>query len=444
MNIALRQQLLRAITRDVPFLKAVHTDIDPAIFPEPEERVIAQAALQFYENYGQSIGPLLVENTDELAKAEKFNVERKKKLAKLRELIQGGRMEVTSIKALEDKVKRLKQHAFYDNALEEIIKAYEEHKLDSRLLSEIVERAHVELRTNGFVASDYLEELEDRMERRKNKDETLLYPRLMLGPLDDKIHGIARGEIAMFLAPPASGKGLALIHLDIAYAFQGYNVLHITLEDPKDLVEDRLDANMARLAISRLGKLPNKLKNKYSQKKRHLKGKIKIIDGTDEGWTVTQIERAWEHERQNGFIADVVVIDYDDEIVCEKQFKGESGRRFEFAEIYRRLRRLAAKLNVIIWTAAQTSKSAESKKIITGKDVAEDYSKIRKVFLAIGIGSDKDEKDVRYLYVLRHRHDRSKFSVKIKSDYASGVFYDVEATNEMLAERVKGRAAGHS
>ncbi len=443
MNVSLRHQLLRALVRDGKFLKAVHTDINPLDFPEAEERIIAASALDFYEKYEKSIGgTFLAAQTDELAKAQKFNPERKKKLENLRELILGPKMELISVQALEDRVKKLKEHTFYENAIEEIIQAYEEKKLDSTVLADLVDRAHHELKNGKIVSTEYLAELEKRIERRKNVNEDAMYPRLMIDPLDRQIHAIGRGQIAMFLAPPASGKGLALVHLDIAYASQGYNVLHITLEDPKSLVEDRLDANIAKLTLNKLGKMPIKLRTKFELKRKLLHGRIRIIDGTEEGWTVTQIEKAWEQERQKGFVADVIVVDYDDELICEKTFKGESGRRFEFAEIYRRMRRLAAKLNVIFWTAAQTGKQAEKKRVITGKDVAEDYSKIRKVFMAIGIGSDPKETGAIYLHVLRHRHDKSKFTVKIMSDFSRGIFYDVEATNEMNETDTAIRRAG--
>jgi inosine/xanthosine triphosphate pyrophosphatase family protein len=441
MNLALRHQLLRAMVRDPAFLKSSSKSLTPVekIFTEPEEKVIAQAAVEFYEKYQQSIGPLLISETDELARTEKFGTERKKKLAELRDLLQSGKMELVSVKALEDRVKKLKRHTFYETAVEEIVSAYEQGKLGSSVLSGIVERANVELSTNGYVASSYFDELQKRLERRKTLDEKRLYPSLMIGPLDDKIKIIGRGQLAMFLAPPASGKGLALVHVGKAYAMHGLNVMHITLEDPRTLVEDRYDAALTGIAIDNLDRFPNRLKTRFEARKKTIRGRIRIIDGTEEGWTVTQVEKAWEHERQNGFVSDVVIVDYDDELVCEKQFKGDSQRRFEFAEIYKRMRRAAARLNVFWWTAAQTGKQAQDKKIITGKDAAEDYSKIRKVFLAIGIGHDPKEPNRLWLNVLRHRLDRSKFAVKIVSDFDSAIFYDQEATNAMIAERKESK-----
>ena len=93
---------------------------------------------------------------------------------------------------------------------------------------------------------------------------------------------------------------------------------------------------------------------------------------------------------------------------------------------------------MIWWTAAQTSKKAESKKIVTGQDTAEDVSKVRKAFLVIGIGRDPEIENMRCLYVAAHKHDRSRFAVEIMSAFDSAIFYDREAT---LAARRQKRSA---
>ena len=113
---------------------------------------------------------------------------------------------------------------------------------------------------------------------------------------------------------------------------------------------------------------------------------------------------------------------------CEETFKGESARRFEFASIYRRMRKAAVRMNVYLWTAAQTGKAAEGRKIVTGKDAAEDVSKIRKVAFAMGIGTDPDNPKIKHLYVIRHKFDRSRFGIDIVTDYDSSIFYDRDAS----------------
>jgi len=54
-----RTQLLRALVRDRKFLKdALGIDAEQ-VFPEPEEELIAAAALDYWEKYQQPIGAML-------------------------------------------------------------------------------------------------------------------------------------------------------------------------------------------------------------------------------------------------------------------------------------------------------------------------------------------------------------------------------------------------
>lgn len=429
MDRELRYQILRASVRDRAFLKQAWHDVRPSDFSEREESLVAQAAVSFYEQFEEPVGIMLRAELDKATAKKPLGSEAQAKLKDLIAKILGAKVELVSVKALVSHVKALKKSSFYTEAVDAIITAHEEEGLTPEVFEEYVERAKRELGTTVTITHDFFsdEELANRVRRRENWEEGK-YPLLLIQPLDEKIQIIGRGQLAIWIAPPSGGKGLALLHTSCAYAIQGLKVLHISLEDPKDLVEDRLDAALSGIPLSKLRHMPKRLRKRLRKLREKIKGRLHIVDGTDGGWTVSRVERLWEQEKQNGFVADVIVIDYDDELECEKQYKGESARRFEFAEIYKRLRRMAAKLNAIVWTAAQTTKGAVGRRLITSKDTAEDFSKIRKVFLAITIGRDPDDENVRYLYIAKHRLDRMGFGVEIVSDYNSALFYDMEET----------------
>ena len=430
MEKGLRLQLLRAAVKDRLFLKSSGKDLREDYFLEPEEKLVAKTALEFYQSYEEPIGGALRWTVDEILSRSKSK-ELKTKTKELMDVILGAKMDLVPVKALEDKVKKLRQSAFYETALEDIISAQEQEKFTVGLLEEIIERSKAQLEATNLQSSDYFEELDKRIEKRSKFSEEHKYPLLVIDELDEKIPGIGRGHFGMLLASYNSGKGMALVHLAVAYTLQRLNVLHITLEDSIEEVGNRFDACLSGLPISKLDKLPNKLKKRWARARERMGGRLKIYDGTEGGMTVEKIERIYEQERRNGFIADVIIVDYDDEIVTEKTFKGDSARRMELADIYRRMRQMASRLQVILWTASQGTRQSEGKKIITGKDAAEDISKIRKTALAIGIGGDPEETDTKYLFVIRHKFGKARFTVKIKTDFSRGIFYDREATREM-------------
>jgi hypothetical protein len=439
MDSDLRLQLLRAAARDRQFLKSAARDLKATDFPDVEEQVIAEASLKFYETHEEPVGVLLRSEVDEIVLERRLGPETRKKLKVILDTIQGNKLDLVSVKALENRVKKLRRASFYSTAVDEILTANEKNKLSPALLEEIVAKANTELRDNSIVFRDPFGEgqLDKRIQRRLAWEEDHKFPLLFIHELDEKIKMIGRGHIGLFLAPYASGKGFALLHVAIAYAMQGLKVLHISLEDPKEEVEDRFDSNLTGLPKNRLSKLPNKLRKRFKRAAKVLKGNVRFIDGTEGGWTVSRIQRAWELAKLEGFEADAIVVDYDDEIECEKQFKGESARRMEFSEIYKALRRLAAKLNVILWTAAQGNKESEGKKVVTGKFAAEDISKIRKVFVAIGIGTDPESAFVKHLFVARHRLDRSRFGVDIVTNFGESLFYDRKASFEYNRNKSK-------
>lgn len=439
MDRALRLQLLRAACTDRAFLKDNWHLMSPEMFPEKEEARIVEAAIGFYSRYETPIGALLQSEVEELGETNghrRLGDEGRRKLRELFDTIQNGKLELVSARALSHRLGVLKRSSFYEQALEQAIAAHGKGELTAQFFSDLVERADKELRQTKLITHDYLSdgELAARLQRRAEWD-TKNVPMLFIDGFDAKVRALDRCELGMVMAPPAGGKGLALIHFDIAYATQGWNVWHITLEDPRRLVENRLDAAITGLSLKRLNAKSDLLQRRFARRKSRFRGNIRITDGTDGGYTITRIEREWEEMARGGFRADVITIDYDDEIECEVAYKGDSARRFEFAEIYRRLRRLAKKTNSIVWTAAQPGKQAEDMRVITGKQIAEDYSKIRKVFLCLTVGSVPNFPHVKFLYVAKHREDRSHFGTEIVTDYGRGKFYDSVATAQWQAAR---------
>ena len=157
-----------------------------------------------------------------------------------------------------------------------------------------------------------------------------------------------------------------------------------------------------------------------------IRTRLRIFDGTEGDVTVSKIEAVWERERARGFEADVILVDYDDEL---RPTIKRRERRQEFADIYRDLRRLASRKQILVWTASQTTRTAEEKDIIDGQDVAEDISKVRKATMAVGIGTCKDwngEKgsagNAKTLFVAYHRLDRQKLACRIWSNPSKGLF----------------------
>lgn len=435
MDKELRHQILHAVVRDRQFLQSSCHDFTSDNFPDKLEKIVVDIGLSYWEQYGEPVGSMLRTDADAKAREQRLSSEDRKKLRTLIDKIQLQQMNPIPVRALQDRVRKLKKDTFFEGALEEIVSAQEHNKFSMAMLEDIVDKAFRELNDSAFNTSDFLEEMDSRVLRRQLQAEEKRYPLLLIDPLDSKIRILGRGHFGIWVGPYSSGKSLYLLHTALAYGLQGLNVLYFTLEDPKDVLENRFDACMTAIPMTKLANLPNRFKSKFKEYRKYVRGKIKIVDATEGGCSLAKIEKVWEQEKARGFTADAIIIDYDEELESEKKFTGEMARKREFEDIYKGLRRMARKLDVFLWTAAQTKAGKTSKRIITGDDIGEDYSKAKKSFIAIGIGQDKDDEHVKHLYVMRHRLDRSRFGVDVVTDFESGIAYDREAT--LLRMRVK-------
>lgn len=424
-----QDKLTAFICRDRNFLRECAHLLEPEDFKprkqgEPLENwIIASTALDFWSKYREPIGGML--RAEVLDYCRKMNAGERQK-QRLLETVDHIRRNhhLVAVDALAEKVIEYKKERMKAQSIQTLVELHEHGRLTDERWLEQCYAAISNFGSLGYEARDYFQGMEERIVRRRIAARRR-FPYLMIDPLDELIRIVGRGHLAIWLAFLKRGKSIALNHVALVYILQGLNVLHITLEDPIDEVENRFDSAITALPVKSLNERPNKLRHRFERFMRLVRSRLKIIDGTDGGISVARIEEIWERERNRGFTADAVIIDYDDEI---KPPRKQEERRFEFADIYRSLRRFAATKQVIVWTAAQTGRQTENMKIITAAATAEDISKIRKSTLAIGIGKGDWGENSRYLYVAAHKFDKMRVGCNIMGDFDRGIFYDRVAT----------------
>jgi len=191
---------------------------------------------------------------------------------------------------------------------------------------------------------------------------------------------------------------------------------------------------------------PKTLRKRFTEEWERMRAKIKIVDATGGGWSVQRMADYWENQRNRGFIANLVIIDYDKKITPANRYTGDSAERMHSSEIYIDLTNWAARDQLYMWVAAQAKRGSkgETQWMITGDDAAEDINKLRETALCLGIGygpknfnGDKNFKNYRYLYVAKHRFDNSMMGWPIVGDFTKGMFYVSEDSRELLARWVQ-------
>lgn len=440
-----QKNLIAFLTRDRSFLKKTSgllevDDFKPRKGQSNELHLLAELALKFWRQYDEPVGGMLRTEVLDMIREQKLGSRLKQKLLDVVDEIRANH-NLIAVEALEQKVIQYKSRRAKQQAIDELIALQEKGNLTDERFLQICQNA-LHRFGHGYKITDYLTSLEKRI-RRRQLESLRKFPYLLIDQLDRDIRSIPRGSFAIALSKWNVGKSLFLTHIAYASALQGYNVLFVTLEDPKSEVEDRLDGLLTGLPIRRLADIPRKLRRRFKRAKEKFHARIKIVDGTEGGFTVQKIEDIWERLRNRGFVADVVIVDYDDEIAPTFHHKGESARRMEFADIYRDMRKFAARKDIYLWSAAQARRGKDNQQVVKGDDAAEDISKIRKVALCIGIGNAPKNwgQDGRHLFVARHRFDRAKIGWNIMGDFKSGIFYAREATIDMLKKTEKQEKA---
>jgi len=392
-----------------------------------ERWIVVERALEHYEKYHEPLGNLL--RSDVLEYASNIHLAANQVVA-LKEYIDTlNKVKTASPDAVVEKVVRFKSQIMKAAALQEMHDLQLTGNLTDEKWKELTDSGMkaVNGNTNGTIS--YKDTVEDRIARRKLDAKSARAPWSFIDPLDSMVTLAGRQQLGLVVAPYKRGKSLFLLWLANAYVLQKLNVLYITLEDPRSVVEDRLDAIITNVPIKALNAYPSTIKKRFARFKKMLKTNIEIYDGTEGGVTIAKVEQLILSKRDEGFMPDALMIDYDEEIEPSRKFKD---KRFELDDVYRGLRRLTSKYNLIGWTAAQTQRETRNMKILSGDKVAEDIGKMKKVTVALTLGKGDWTDNSYYIWVAAHKNDKMEIGCEIVPDLDRMLIYDREATRREM------------
>jgi replicative DNA helicase len=239
------------------------------------------------------------------------------------------------------------------------------------------------------------------------------------------------GELCYWMGDAKSGKSFALTHIGVSAVKRYFPVLHIQLEGTKRQCSDRYDAcfsgsfyddvknsNMPKEFIEKMKKVASKRKYRDLIIKHY-----NDYDSCD----ILDIERDLINLRNSGIDIKLVIIDYFDLLRSRKGYRFEE-ERFRQMQNARDLKVFAMKNEVVVWTATQTNRSIDDEDpdfILTSKNVAEDYNKIRILDLLCTINrtSAEAKKNVCRIFFDMYRDNVSKRLFRIRQDLDRSRFY---------------------
>ena len=177
------------------------------------------------------------------------------------------------------------------------------------------------------------------------------------GPMNG---GLAKGELAVILAPFGVGKTTMITKIANSAMDLGYNVMQIFFEDMPKVIQRKHLACWSGIELNELAKHKDEL-SKIIKEKENGKGKIMLKKFPSDGTTITMIRNFIRQERAKGFKPDLVLLDYIDVVAPTKEFKNSWDAE---GNIMRQFETMLVDFNVAGWTAVQGNRSSIKSEIV--------------------------------------------------------------------------------
>ena len=379
LSIDFRKDVFALLLRDGVYAKSVIQNIPEDFFGKvPEYDVLFQALKEFFKDYNTR--PRIKELKSYVARAttKKGLDEETIKLiySSLKESVKNNSFTPGYVK---DRLSQAITTHHMNNVLVNAGSMIDKGEFDELLKNMSKARnsgiEHEEL-------TEYWSDTEDRIDRR-NKREHRVVPTgwVILDGLTQH-GGMPRGSINIVMAPTGRGKTALLGDIALRASELGYCGGYISLEIYKDYLMDRMDANVSGVPLSSLQVVPNKIKKAITTRyltppsEDKFVGPLFVQYFPTKSISISDVEAFLERIRiEYGFSLDYLMVDYFDLMKMESLTPDSKDYKV-LEENMERLRGVAGKYDMAIWTGSQTNRGGVTKEDISMGDIASSYGKL--------------------------------------------------------------------
>lgn len=223
------------------------------------------------------------------------------------------------------------------------------------------------------VGHDYFESVESRWQSYKSKANKIPFLTKILNIITKG--GVELRTLNCILAGVNVGKSLGLCHLACEYLLQGYNVLYISMEMGEEVCGKRIDANLLDVSLDDIddGMISeHDFMARFAKLKSKNCGKLYVKQFPTGGANVNHFNNLLAELRiKKNFVPTIIMVDYLG-IMASSRIANYSENSYSMVKaIAEELRGFAIENNVVVWTAAQTTRGGWDSSDINMSDVAE-------------------------------------------------------------------------
>jgi replicative DNA helicase len=276
---------------------------------------------------------------------------------------------------------------------------------------------------------DYIEDFDERTE---DLNRTTVPTRW--NPINDLMDGgLGPGELGVVVAPSGVGKTWILTAIGAEAVRQGLSVVHYTMELSEHYVGARYDTVFTGIPSAELKDKKDEVKTKI----KNLRGKLLIKYFPPKGVTVKKLQQHIEKMVTLDNKPDVIIVDYADLLLSHSN-KSDSTYA-EQGGVYIDLRGMSGELEIPVWTASQTNRSAIDSEVIEADKIADSYAKVMNAdFIMSWSRKSKDKlNDTARAHIMKNRFgpDGITFPCKMNTNTGYIEVYEQNSPDGVIAQK---------
>ena len=366
-------KILTLLWRDEQSYNLYRETIKPKYFSKSIHIDLCRIIFDYHDKYGTSPTlDALVEETTQMC--EKTKSKQKLEDDYLETIAQMSEMELHDIEYIKDKILSFgKRQALVDAVLESAEILEKQPDTQYNQIEKLVKDAMLVGEDVNDLGLDVYDDIEERFLGYLNDDDVIERIPTGMEMLDNCLGGgLGRTEMGVVVAPPGRGKTTTLVSIGGAAVENGYNVLHVSLENNDKQILRNYDLRLLKKDMDYIKDNVNKSIAAMFNIKKFRRGKVIVKKYPTKSINVSTIRNLLDQLKVvKGFVPDVLIVDYG---AILKPSVNYSEKRTSIEGIYEDLRAIADDYNLALWTAAQGNRGALSKKVVTMADLAECFA----------------------------------------------------------------------
>lgn len=404
-------QLINNIILYKEFSTSILDVIEPKYFDNQYFKLVMQIVKEYYQKYEHTPS---YNTLEQLVKSEVSSPMAQKMVLDMVEQIQNAPEEGNSF--VQEKALKFCKQQELQKVMTQAQKIIDKGDFESYDHLEEMVREALQVGEVDTGTADVFANLDDVLE------EDFRHPIPMGIPGIDNLlkGGIAKGELGVILAPTGVGKSTFLTKIS-NHAFNlGYNVLQIFFEDNPKIIQRKHFTLWTEIAPDLLSLHKDKVLDKVKEIRENTSNKLILKKLPSDTMTMNQIKNQIRKMMAEGTKVDMVVLDYIDCIVPDKNLGDEWKSE---GSVMRGFEAMCHELNLVGWTATQGNRSSISSDVVTTDQMGGSIKKAQVGHVIISVAKSLQQKEMNLATIAITKSRIGKDGI---------VFENCKFDNEML------------